>query len=92
MELLIMEFFPLPYYLVPLRPKYSPQSPICLRKMINSLALHTDSFEEIGRTCCMLERQTSAVRNLEGIKAFGKQKPRPVTLSRLPKIISCVGK
>jgi hypothetical protein len=32
--------------------------------MINSLALHTDSEEEIGGTCCRLGRQTSAVRSL----------------------------
>jgi hypothetical protein len=30
MKLLFMKFSPLPCYLVPLKPKYSPQHPICL--------------------------------------------------------------
>ena len=32
--------------------------------MINSLALHTDSEEEIGGKCCRLGRQTNALRSL----------------------------
>ena len=64
-----------------------------MRKMINSLALQTNSEEEIGGTCSRLGRQTSDVRSLEGIEAYGKQKPSKGNLSWLPKIVSsCLGK
>ena len=37
MKLLIMQFSPLPCYLIPLRPKYLPQHPI----LLNTLSLHS---------------------------------------------------